>query len=173
MSRRRRRRPILFGCIGLLCLLPLCLCLGLLGGQLPRPAQEEARVADADKVIQIAASKPWLAGLSQIPATGIDKGVLRNVPYKSYRAGDYEVNVYGDLDKPACVEIGVYHDLIGSVEAKRNCLDFVSAVFLDVQDHKALAGRNLDKDTATRIGWTVEVTRAHLSILGAASASPC
>ena len=44
--------------------------------------------------------------LQQIPATVIDKGPLRHVPYLSYRAGDVELNVYGDPDTPACVEIG-------------------------------------------------------------------
>lgn len=68
-----------------------------------------------------------MAGLVQIPATVIDKGVLRNVPYKSYRAGDYEVNVYGDPDQPARVEIGVYRSLLTSQDAKHNCVDFLTS----------------------------------------------
>jgi hypothetical protein len=53
--------------------------------------------------------QPWATDLKQIPATVIDKGILRNVPYVSYRCGElYEVNIYGDLDHPAGIEAGVY-----------------------------------------------------------------
>jgi hypothetical protein len=37
----------------------------------------------------------------------IDKGVLRNVPYASYRGAGLELNVYGDPESPAGVELGV------------------------------------------------------------------
>ncbi len=45
----------------------------------------------------------------QIPATVIDNGEYRNVPYLSFRInGDVELNIYGDPDDPAAVEVGVY-----------------------------------------------------------------
>lgn len=45
----------------------------------------------------------------QIPATVIDVGEFKNVPYQSFRInGDVELNIYGDPDDPAAVEIGVY-----------------------------------------------------------------
>lgn len=44
----------------------------------------------------------------QVPATVIDEGILRNVPYKSYRAGKLEMNIYGDPEAPAGVEVGIY-----------------------------------------------------------------
>ena len=38
--------------------------------------------------------QPWSHDLQQIPATVIDKGILKNVPYISFRCGDdYECNV--------------------------------------------------------------------------------
>jgi len=45
----------------------------------------------------------------QIPATLIDSGDFKNVPYQSFRInGDIEMNIYGDPDDPAAVEVGVY-----------------------------------------------------------------
>lgn len=45
----------------------------------------------------------------QIPATVIDNGEYRNVPYLSFRInGDVELNIYGDPDDPAAVEVGTY-----------------------------------------------------------------
>ena len=120
--------------------------------------QQRSRLADAARCLEVADSKPYLAGLVQIPATVIDKGVLRNVPYKSYRAGDYEVNVYGDPDQPAGVEIGVYRNLVKSQAAKVNCTDFIASVLADPQDKALLGALKMTKDTVMRDGLTVEVT---------------
>jgi hypothetical protein len=80
-------------------------------------------------IVTSLSKEPWAHELRQIPATVIDKGVLRNVPYISFRCGvDYEVNVYGDLDRPAGVEIGVYRSLLSNDAAKQHCVDFISAL---------------------------------------------
>jgi len=45
----------------------------------------------------------------QIPATRINKGYLRNVPYLSFHMNAYgEMNIYGNPEDPACVELGMY-----------------------------------------------------------------
>ena len=45
----------------------------------------------------------------QIPATSIDNGLLRNIPYLSFRVNQHaELNVYGDRDNPAAIEFGIY-----------------------------------------------------------------
>ena len=45
----------------------------------------------------------------QIPPTGIDNGLLRNIPYLSFRVNGYaELNVYGDPDDPVAIEFGAY-----------------------------------------------------------------
>jgi hypothetical protein len=50
-----------------------------------------------------------IKSLEQIPATHIDNGYLKNVPYLSFRINEFlEMNVYGDPDNPAAVEIGAY-----------------------------------------------------------------
>jgi hypothetical protein len=45
----------------------------------------------------------------QIPPTAIGNGLLRNVPYLSFRANHtWELNVYGDPEHPAAIEFGIY-----------------------------------------------------------------
>lgn len=45
----------------------------------------------------------------QIPPTAIDNGLLRQIPYLSFRAnGVSELNVYGDPDSPVAIEVGIY-----------------------------------------------------------------
>jgi hypothetical protein len=52
----------------------------------------------------------------QIPPTRIDNGLLRNLPYLSFRInGTSELNVYGDPHDPVAIEFGAY----GSKHAKQ------------------------------------------------------
>lgn len=47
--------------------------------------------------------------LEQIPATGIDNGTFKNIPYLSFRINELiEMNIYGDPEDPCAVEFGVY-----------------------------------------------------------------
>jgi len=100
----------------------------------------------------------WAKDLRQIPATVIDKGVMRNVPYISFQSGDCELNVYGDPDNPAGVEIGLYRSLLADDAAKKRCLDFMSEM-LPSQTYRALL-QKLDpkKDAVTSSGLTIEIT---------------
>ena len=71
------------------------------------------RLPDFQKAVLFLSQQPWATNLTPIPATVIDKGILRNVPYTSFHCGsDYEVNIYGDLEHPAGIEIGVYRKLL-------------------------------------------------------------
>ena len=73
---------------------------------------KDARIPDWRTVIAKLASEGWATELRQIPATVVTNGSMRNVPYISFRCGtDFEVNVYGDLENPAGVEIGFYCSL--------------------------------------------------------------
>jgi hypothetical protein len=107
---------------------------------------------------QTVSVKPWAVGLKQIPSTVIDKGVLKNVPYTSYRAGDYELNVYGDPDSPACFEIGITGAHLTSAEAKRNCYEIVIAILNDSQAAAFLKSLNPEGDKKVRRGITYEIT---------------
>src|SRR5208337_3166164 len=82
------------------------------------------RLANHAAIVVTVAAQPWASGFKQIPATVIDVGVLRSVPYKSHYAGDgYEVNVYGDPNSPAGFEIGIHTSLLHDDQAKQNCVE--------------------------------------------------
>jgi hypothetical protein len=103
--------------------------------------------------------QPWASALRQIPATVIDKGMLRDVPYMSFRCGeDYEVNIYGDPEHPAGIEAGVYRKLIGDAAARENCVGFVARVLNHQPDRQLLHELNLDRDLRALDGLTFEIT---------------
>jgi hypothetical protein len=103
--------------------------------------------------------QPWANDLKQIPATVIDRGILRNVPYVSYRCGElYEVNIYGDLDHPAGIEAGVYRRLTDDNTAKSNCIDFISSTLRRSNDKDIVRALDRLKDLKNRDGLTFEIT---------------
>jgi len=104
------------------------------------------------------AARPWAKDFKQIPSTVIDKGVLRDIPYLSYRAGDYELNVYGDPAAPACFEIGIHKELLTSAAAKKNCFDLVASLLDDPADRALLASLKPEIDKKVRNGITYEIT---------------
>jgi hypothetical protein len=91
----------------------------------------------------------------QIPATVIDTGILKFVPYVSYRVGeDRELNIYGDLAAPACVEIGLYRGFLSSDEEKQKCLMYLRRIFpaVDFSSLRLTGGKMM------KGGIVVEVT---------------
>ena len=59
-----------------------------------------------------------IKSLVEIPATVIDVGDFKNVPYKSFRVNnEVELNIYGDPENPAGVELGIY----GPRSDKQSC----------------------------------------------------
>jgi hypothetical protein len=119
---------------------------------------EAHRLADAEKCREVAARQTGAADLEQIPATVIDTGVLRHVPYKSFRAGNFEINIYGDPDEPAGLEVGIYKSLVLSQRAKNQCLEFMAAVLNDPADRDMLKSLQLKQDIRRRDRLTFEVT---------------
>jgi hypothetical protein len=118
-----------------------------------------ARVPNENDALLQLGKQSWASNLKQIPATLIDVGILRNVPYTSYRCGeDYEVNVYGDLSAPAGFEIGVYHGLIGSPEARSNCFNFIISLLGQAGDRDVLRTLDRAQDKKSRDGLTFEIT---------------
>jgi hypothetical protein len=103
--------------------------------------------------------QPWAKNLKQIPATVVDKGILKFVPYVSFRcAEDYEVNIYGDLDKPAGIEVGLYRKLLADESAKENCLKLIDDLLPDTADRETLKKLNREKDNASRKNLAFEIT---------------
>jgi hypothetical protein len=118
------------------------------------------RIPSWGKIIFALSKKKWCSELKQIPATVIDVGVMKNVPYASFqcRAGGYEMNIYGDLDAPAGVEIGVKTFLLKNDEAKSNCVEFVQSILPNDQDKQIVYRLDRSKDIRTREGMTFEIT---------------
>ena len=124
----------------------------------PSPAAAPARLPRWDRCIEVVAARPWAGELRQIPATVIDKGILKNVPYMSHKSGNTEFNLYGDPDDPAGIEIGVSRELLKSAAAKAECLEVIAALLSDPKDVAALRSLNLKPGKTERDGLTFEVT---------------
>lgn len=121
-----------------------------------RPATTRPRVAAWGDVVTSLAAQPWAGGFRQIPATVVTVGVLRNVPYQSYYCGDgYEMNVYGDPDDPACIEIGKQK---GEPADKQALINFMAGLLNDEQDVSQVKRLNPKQSLVTRNGLTMEIT---------------
>ena len=117
------------------------------------------RLPDFKEAILFLSKKSWATNLTPIPATVIDKGILRNVPYTSFHCGsDYEVNIYGDLENPAGIEIGVYRKLLDDGLAKDNCMNFISDLLSQPADKEIAHGLDQRKDLKTHDELTFEIT---------------
>lgn len=120
------------------------------------PATSSGLPAYGD-VVRRLARQNWASGLRQIPATVIDVGVLRSVPYKSQRvAEDCEVNVYGDPDSPAGVEIGLQGPLLNDDAARTRCLRLMAALLPPLQSE--LLAMNRQQSVLEAGPLTLEVT---------------
>jgi hypothetical protein len=63
----------------------------------------------------------------QIPPTRIDNGLLRNIPYLSFRVNDkWEMNVYGNPDRPVAVEFGIYGSAGSDKSSIRTFREFIA-----------------------------------------------
>jgi hypothetical protein len=122
------------------------------------PSKDTTNFPSSVEILIRLSKNVWAKDLRPIPSTVIDTGVLRHVPYNSFQAGDYEMNVYGDLQNPACVEIGVYRSLLNDKQAHDNCIQFISAVLPSQKHRDILKALNREKDSATSNGLTIEVT---------------
>lgn len=123
-----------------------------------RPAAGQ-RVPPWNAILSALVKTKWATTLQQIPATVIDVGVMRNVPYQSYRCGtDYEVNIYGDPDRPAAIEIGIYRTLLTSDVAKGNCVELMASILPDKADAAVLRALSQKQDLVTRKDVTLEIT---------------
>lgn len=63
----------------------------------------------------------------QIPPTAIDNGLLRNIPYLSFKVNDRsELNVYGNLGNPAAVEFGAYGSMRSTDKQRRMFREYIA-----------------------------------------------
>lgn len=117
------------------------------------------RIPTFKSLLTLLSRQAWATNLEQIPATVIDNGMLRYVPYLSFRcADDYEINVYGDPASPAGIEVGVYRKLVTDSSAKDNCIKLVSDALGQSADKQIIPSLNLEKDQNGSAGLTFEIT---------------
>jgi len=122
-------------------------------------SKSTSRIPTFKALLSLLSRQPWANDLEQIPASVIDNGMLRYVPYLSFRcADDYEINVYGDPANPAGIEVGVYRKLVTDSSAKDNCLKLVSNALGQSADKQIIPGLNLEKDQKGSAGLTFEIT---------------
>ena len=124
-----------------------------------QPKQSGPRIPSWLTAVKTLTAQPWAHDFHQIPATVIDVGVMKNVPYQSFKCDtEYEVNVYGDPDAPAAIEVGVYRELLKDPKAKENCVAFVAAVLGDPIDAQMLRLLDRKQDLVVRKGLSIEIT---------------
>jgi len=121
------------------------------------PAATSSGLPAYGEVMRRLARLPWAVGLRQIPATVIDVGVLRSVPYKSQRvAEDCEINVYGDPDSPAGVEVGLQGAYLNDAQSKTRCIEFMASLLPALRGN--LLEMNREKSLLATGPLTLEVT---------------
>ncbi len=97
----------------------------------------------------------WTTTVHQIPATVIDEGVLRHVPYISHQAGSIELNVYGDPDAPSGIEVGLKSP---SDSDKQELRSFIAGVLPQPADQQTAGALPLDAAQVESAGLSFEVT---------------
>jgi hypothetical protein len=75
----------------------------------------------------------------QIPPTAIDQGLLRNIPYLSFRANKrVEFNVYGNPGNPVALEFGIYGDRSPNSRTRQVFREFIAGHLGDRSQIRAL-----------------------------------
>jgi len=102
----------------------------------------------------------WVNELKAIPATVIDVGDFRDVPYLSFRANHiYEMNIYGDPMAPAAIEIGYYGNMwFHSRDAQKRCRQFIASYLTGLRQLEAIYKLNAGGGTETVSGLGMSIT---------------
>jgi hypothetical protein len=121
-------------------------------GQLPswRVIANDLRTHDAVK------------SLVEIPATVIDVADFKNVPYKSFRVNeDVELNIYGDPENPAGVELGIYGPRSADKKLRKLLRAYLAGFLTTREEIAALYSLGLNQGK-TQVGNIVlEITPAN------------
>ena len=96
--------------------------------------------------------------LEQIPATAIDNGLLKNVPYLSFRMNELvELNIYGDPEDPAAVEFGIYGSKSGDDRLRRTLRSFLAGFLSSRESIAALYALPFSGGSSRGGDWGVSV----------------
>lgn len=95
----------------------------------------------------------------EIPATMIDTGVFQRVPYKSFRVNrDIELNIYGDPNDPAGIELGIYGTNSGNTKLRRMLRGYLAGFLSTRKEVAALYSLDLNGGIARAGNLTLEIT---------------
>lgn len=100
-----------------------------------------------------------IKSLEQIPATNIDNGTLKNIPYLSFRVNEFiELNIYGDPEDPAAVEFGIYGRHSSDDRLRRKLRNFLAGFTASRDEVSALYAIPFSGGTQTAGNRRVTVT---------------
>lgn len=103
----------------------------------PHVSNNGQTIPDWAQIVTLLANNSWAPELKQVPAAMIETGMWKNVPYVSFRsASGYELNIFGDLNQPAAVQIGAMNYLHQTSAEKSNCVNFICSVLANAGDRK-------------------------------------
>lgn len=101
----------------------------------------------------------WVKRFSQIPAVLLDSGEFRNVPYLSFRANQFwELNVYGNPDRPAAVEVGIFGRRRSDADTQLLARDYLSSYLNSIKQIRALDQLPASGGKAVVDGLHIEIT---------------
>lgn len=97
--------------------------------------------------------------LVEVPATIIDTGDFKNIPYISFRANkDIELNIYGDPEDPAAIEMGIYGFKSGIPRLRRTLRAYLAGFLSTKEEVAALYSLPFTGGKKTVGNITLEIT---------------
>lgn len=113
------------------------------------------RIQPLDAVLASAEQWPCVAGLHAVPASVIEVGVFRDVPYQSFSNGNVELNAYGDPGDLVGLEVGTR---VEDPALQQCLLQFAAAQPLWAADQQRVQRLTLAPALDSQPGLTLEVT---------------
>ena len=100
-----------------------------------------------------------IRSLIEIPATIIDNGKFQNVPYKSFRVNnDIELNIYGDPEDPAAIELGIYGSKSGKEKLRKMLRGYLAGFLTTREEVSKLYGLSFKGGIAEAGDIVLEIT---------------
>lgn len=97
--------------------------------------------------------------LVEIPATIIDNGEFKNVPYMSFRVNEnVELNIYGDPEDPAGLELGIYGSRGDNPKYQKILRTYLAGFLTTREEVAALYAIGLKEGIKQAGDLTIEVT---------------